>query len=178
MPNKPNLEIIGKELLENYDLQKYRYYFTFDFEIDFDKPDETNNLIKKFIKSKLKMNFDDNFIEIIHKQILEDGLNWHIDDCVIVTKKSEPIYNKERYIKISDNKYLYFHNRFNRLPISSIIFYSSTYAEDFTGGILKLCDGIEIIPIKGNGIILDSREVHMVTPVKYGNRYVTLVKIY
>ena len=178
MSKQPILYKIGKQLLENYNLHKYRQNFTFDFEIDFDNIDITNKYIKHFIKSKLKIDFDDNFIEIIHKQILEDGLNWHIDDCQIVTQKANPIYNKERYIKILDNKYLYFHNRFNRLPAKTILFYSSSFAIDFDGGILKLCDDIEIIPIKGNGIVFDSREAHMVTPIKSGIRKVSVIKIY
>jgi len=208
MPNKPNLEIIGKELLEKYNLKDYRQYFTFDFDINFDinfdnldnldNPDNLDNLIKSniviknFIRTKLNISFHDDYIDIIHKKIPEIGLNWHIDDCVIVTKKSvrknklninnlffsEPKYNKERYIKITENKYLYYNNKFNKLPIKTIIFYSSTYGEDFTGGILKLCDDTEIKPQKYTGIVLDSREAHMVTPVKSGNRFVTLVKIY
>ena len=44
-----------------------------------------------------------------HKQIDMPGLKFHIDDCVIVTKKFEPIYNSERFIKLTENKYLYFH---------------------------------------------------------------------
>jgi hypothetical protein len=178
MSNQPNLKIIGKELLQKYNLQKYRQCFKFDFEIDFDNVDITNKYIKNFIKSKLKIDFDDNFIEIIHKKILEEGLNWHIDDCVIITKKSEPIYNKERYIKISDSKYLYFHNRFNRLPNKTILFYSSTFGIDFDGGILQFIDDTKIKPEKYTGLIFDSREAHCVTPVKSGNRCVSLIKIY
>ena len=178
MSKQPILYKIGKELLEKYNLQKYRQYFTFDFDINFENPNKINKIIKNFIKSKLKIDFDDNFIEIIHKKILEEGLNWHIDDCVIITKKSEPIYNKERYIKISDSKYLYFHNRFNRLPYKTILFYSSTFGIDFDGGILQFVDDTIIKPEKYTGLIFDSREAHCVTPVKSGNRFVTLVKIY
>ena len=190
MPNEPNLKIIGKELLNKYKLEQYKKYFTFDFDINFDnfdnfdnsndpnKLNKTNKIIKKFIRTNLNIDFDENYIDIIHKKIADDGLNWHIDDCVIVTKKSEPIYNKERYIKISDSKYLYFHNRFNRLPTKTIIFYSSTHGIDFDGGILKFADDTEIKPEKYTGLIFDSREAHCVTPIKSGNRYVSLVKIY
>jgi hypothetical protein len=193
MPNEPNLKIIGKALLNKYKLEQYRKYFAFDFDINFDnfdnfdnsndpnKLNKTNDIIKNFIRTNLNIDFDQNYIDIIHKKIADDGLNWHIDDCVIVTKKSvrkdddikdddindndindndikdddindndikdddiklsflsvknklninnlffsEPNYNKERYIKISENKYLYFNNRFNKLPNKTIIFYSS-----------------------------------------------------
>ena len=172
------LENIGKNLLQEYNLQQYRQTFEYDFEIGFNKPDETNKNIKIFIRTKLNINFDENYFDIIHKQIPETGLKYHIDDCVLVSKKSEPEYNKERYIKISDNKYLYFNNRFNKLPTKTIIFYSSTYKIDFEGGILKLCDNTEIIPHKNHGLIFDSREVHMVTPVKSGLRKVSIVKLY
>lgn len=172
------LEIIGKNLLNDFHLENYRKTFKYDFEIDFNEPEKTNENIKKFIKNKLNINFDSNYIDIIHKQIPETGLKYHIDDCVVVNTKSEPSYNKHRYIKISDNKYLYFTNRFNKLPTKTIIFYSSTFGIDFEGGILKFCDNTDIKPIKGDGIVFDSREVHMVTPIKSGIRKVSVVKLY
>lgn len=178
MSNKSELEIIGKNLLNDFHLENYRKTFKYDFEIDFNDPEKSNENIKRFIKNKLNINFDSNYIDIIHKQIPETGLKYHIDDCVVVTKKSEPSYNKHRYIKISDNKYLYFNNRFNKLPTKTIIFYSSTFGIDFEGGILKLCDNTEIKPQKGSGLVFDSREVHMVTPIKSGIRQVSVVKLY
>ena len=178
LDNIPNLYKIGKDLLDKYNLKQYRQYFKFDFNIDFNNQENTNKLIKHFVSSKLNIDFNDNYIDIIYKQIPEKGLNWHIDDCQIITKKYEPIYNKNRYIQICENKYLYFHNRFDKLPQKTIIFYSSTYEEDFDGGILKLCDDTEIKPKKNTGFVLDSREVHMVTPIKSGIRKVTVIKIY
>ena len=172
------IENLGKNLLNDFHLENNRKTFNYDFVIDFNDPDKTNDNIKNFIRSKLNIDFDSNYIDIIHKQIPETGLKYHIDDCVVVSKKTEPEYNKERYIKITDNKYLYFNNRFNKLPTKTIIFYSSTHGIDFEGGILKLCDSTEIIPKKGSGLVFDSREVHMVTPVKSGLRKVTVVKLY
>ncbi len=172
------IENLGKTLLNDFHLANYRKTFNYDFVIDFNDPDKSNDNIKNFIKFNLNIDFDSNYIDIIHKQIPEIGLKYHIDDCVLVSKKSEPEYNKERYIKISDNKYLYFNNRFNKLPTKTIIFYSSTFEIDFEGGILKLCDSTEIKPQKGFGLVFDSREVHMVTPIKSGIRKVSIVKLY
>jgi hypothetical protein len=173
MSNKPQLYNIGKQLLQDYDLKTSRIFFEFN-----DKNIESDESIKNFIVNKLNILFDNNFIDIIRKQIPENGIGYHIDDCILTTKKSEPVYNKDKYIKISENKYLYFNNRFNKIPQKTIIFYMSTYKEDFDGGILRLCDDIEIIPKKYTGIVMDSREVHMVTPIKSGIRKIILVKIY
>ncbi len=172
------LEEIGKEIIIKYSLQKYRRTFIFDFRDNYDNIEELNTTIQDYIRNILEINFDKNFIEIIHKEIPENGLGWHIDDCQIINKKQEPQHNKERYIKISEQKYLYYNNKYNRLPKQTIIFYHSTYGEDFTGGILRFADNSEILPKKNNGIIFDSREVHMVTNVKSGIRKISLVKLY
>lgn len=173
MSNISNLYNIGKQLLEQYDLKNNRIFFEFN-----DENIESDECIKDFIKNNLNIPFQNDSIDIIHKQILENGIGYHIDDCILITKKSEPFYNKERFIKITENKYLYFNNRFNKLPQKTIIFYLSTYDKDFTGGILRLCDDVEIKPTKYTGIVMDSREVHMVTPIKNGIRNIILVKLY
>jgi hypothetical protein len=167
------IESYGKDLLDRFNLTIYRTKFRFNFTIT---DDSCNDIIIDFIKSKL--NIDCTNYEIIHKQIDMPGLKFHIDDCVIVTKKVKPIYNSERFIELTENKYLYFHNKFNKLPKKTIIFYLSTFNIDFTGGILKFIDGVEIKPIAQTGIIFDSRDAHMVTPVKSGIRKICLVKIY
>jgi hypothetical protein len=164
---------IGKQLIEQFQLKHNRIFFEFT-----DNDITSNESIKEFIKNKLNISFEEDLIDIIRKQIPENGINYHIDDCVLITKKTQPTYNKERYIQISENKYLYFNNRFNKIPQKTIIFYMSTYGEDFTGGILRLCDHIEIKPKKYTGIVIDSREVHMVTQIKSGTRNIILVKIY
>jgi hypothetical protein len=169
----PLLYNIGKQLLKDYDLKTCRIFFEFT-----NNDIKSNEFIKKFIKDKLNISFEEDLIDIIRKQIPENGINYHIDDCVLITKKTQPTYNKERYIQISENKYLYFNNRFNKIPQKTIIFYMSTYGEDFTGGILRLCDDFEFKPKKYTGIVLDSREVHMVTQIISGTRNIILVKIY
>jgi hypothetical protein len=105
------------------------------------------------------LNLDCTYYEIIHKQIDNVGLKYHIDDCIIVTKNTIPKYNNSRYIHISGNKYLYFNNIFNRLPKKTILFYQSSWNIDFTGGILRFADLTEIKPKINTGIVFDSREV-------------------
>lgn len=171
--NTNYLYTIGEKLLEKYQLDKKRIEFEYDFKIIDNKSDEK---IKEFILSKLNItNEQIKNAVIIHKTINENGLKWHIDDCQIIKRKTLPITNVQKFIKIDENKYLYFNTP--KLPIFTILFYSSTYNQDFTGGILNLVDK-KIFPKKGHGIMFDSREVHMVTPIKSGIRKVTLVKIY
>ena len=117
-------------------------------------------------------------IRIIHKNIPEIGLKWHIDDCVITKHKTPPTYNLNQYIHLDGIKYLYFTTPTNRLPRFTLLFYYSTYDIDFTGGELCLSDGFCLKPRSGMGFIMDSREVHMVNPIKSGVRTVSIVKIY
>jgi hypothetical protein len=173
--NTPLLYKIGTDLNTTYNLSQHRQKFTFDFEIN---DSDSNETIKEFILSNLNIPAEKlSSCQIIHKTINENGLKWHIDDCQIVTRKEPPIYDVEKFIKIDSNKYLFFKTPSNKLPSKTILFYLSTYGVDFEGGILRLIDD-EIIPKKGEGIMFDSREVHMVTPVKSGIRKICLVKIY
>jgi hypothetical protein len=64
------------------------------------------------------------------------------------------------------------------LPTKTILFYKSSWNIDFTGGILRFADSTEIKPKINTGIIFNSIEVHMVTPIKSGTRKVCVVKIY
>ena len=117
-------------------------------------------------------------VVIVHKTIEKPGLKWHIDDCQLVNFKIAPTYNLEQYIYLEGTKYLYFNTPTKTLPKFTILFYSSTYKEDFDGGLLILADGTQIIPQKQHGILMDSREAHMVSPVSRGTRNVSVVKIY
>lgn len=183
--NVPAIYTWGKKIQEDLNLSAVRREFTFPFELNANTPRET---IIDFISSQSYQlgigNFDVEHAVIIHKTIPQPGLKWHIDDCVINNRKEPPTYNLEQYILLEANpaeskyRYLYFNTPTKRLPRYTLLFYSSTYEEDFTGGKLCLSDGMEILPKKGNGFMLDSREVHMVTPVKTGERQVSVVKIY
>lgn len=175
MSSVPLLYKIGVELNDKHNFSQSRHKFNFDFDIN---GSDTDDLIKNFIIDNL--NILPEKVEnamIVHKNIGEDGLKWHIDDCQIVTRKEPPSYDVEKFIPINSNKYLFFRTPSNKLPYKTILFYSSTYGVDFEGGILRLVDK-EIFPKKGEGIMFDSREVHMVTPVKSGIRQITLVKLY
>lgn len=184
--NIPAIYTWGKKLLEDFGLAAFRRSFTFPFEINDATPRET---IIDFIRAAAPAglgitDFDPEHVVIVHKTIPEPGLKWHIDDCVINNRKEPPSYNLEQYILLEANpaeskyRYLYFNTPTKRLPRFTLLFYSSTYNVDFTGGKLCLSDGVEVLPEKGHGLLLDSREVHMITPVKSGDRQVSVVKIY
>lgn len=184
--NIPTIYIWGKKLLEKFNLTATRRSFKFPFEMNDATPRKT---IIDFIRAESPAglgitDFDSEQVVIVHKTIPQPGLKWHIDDCVINNRKEPPSYNLEQYILLEANPseskycYLYFNTPTKRLPRFTLLFYSSTYDVDFTGGKLCLSDGVEVLPEKGHGLLLDSREVHMVTPVKSGERHVSVVKIY
>lgn len=180
--NIPAIYKWGKKIQEEMNLSASRCAFTFPFEIGEETP---RDIIINFIRSVLGIDdFNPEQVVIVHKTIPESGLKWHIDDCVINNRKEPPTFNQEQYILLETNsaeskyRYLYFNTPTKRLPRFTLLFYSSTFGEDFTGGKLCLSDGVEILPQRGHGLILDSREVHMVTPVKSGDRRVSVVKIY
>ena len=180
--NVPAIYTWGKKIQEELNLSASRREFTFPFEIGSETPRE---VIIDFIRSELEItDFNPEQAVIVHKTIPQPGLKWHIDDCVINNRKEPPTFNLEQYILLEANtaeskyRYLYFNTPTKRLPRMTLLFYSSTYGEDFMGGKLCLSDGVEILPQRGQGLLLDSREVHMVTPVKSGDRRVSVVKIY
>jgi hypothetical protein len=178
--NEPLLLKYGKTILTTYNLQQARKEFTFDFDIySTGDPIESNAEIITFLETSLGFTREQaqNAV-IIHKNIGEKGLKWHIDNCQLVNFKTAPTYNLEQYIHLEGTKYLYFNTDYKKLPKYTILFYSSTYGKDFMGGMLTLADGVKIRPEKQKGIMMDSREAHMVTPVTSGTRYVTVVKIY
>lgn len=178
--NKPAIQKYGEILLEKYNLADARKEFTFDFEIKHSaNPTDSDTNIRTFLENALHFTREEaaNAV-IVHKTIEKPGLKWHIDDCQLVNFKTAPTYNLEQYISLDNGKYLYFNTPTKTLPKFTILFYSSTYLRDFEGGLLTLVDGTQIKAKKQNGIILDSREAHMVTPVIRGIRNVTVVKIY
>jgi len=187
-PNTPAIYTLGKKIVFKWSLFNIRRTFKFRFEMNADTPRETIiDFIKDLIRSELQVEITDadaEHIVIVHKTIPREGLKWHIDDCAINNRKEPPTYNLDQYIPLEVNpaeskyRYLYFNTPTKRLPRYTLLFYSSTYGEDFTGGKLCLSDGVEVLAQRGHGFLLDSREVHMVTPVKSGERRVSVVKIY
>lgn len=178
--NKPSIQKYGELMLERYNLAIARKEFTFDFNIDHaNNPNTADGDIRAFLEHTLHFtNEQASNAVIVHKTIGHDGLKWHIDDCQLVNFKTAPTYNLEQYIHLEGSKYLYFNTPTKTLPKFTILFYSSTYKEDFLGGILHLVDGTEIIPQRQTGFMLDSREAHMVSSVSKGIRNVSVVKIY
>lgn len=192
--NMPSIQKYGMVLLEKYNLAAARIEFTFDFNINqssyhSSKPFDADSSIRQFIANNLNLDINLNInlnltpeqianVVIVHKTIEKPGLKWHIDDCQLVNFKIAPTYNLEQYIYLEGTKYLYFNTPTKTLPKFTILFYSSTYKEDFDGGLLILADGTQIIPQKQHGILMDSREAHMVSPVSRGTRNVSVVKIY
>jgi len=178
--NKPAIQKYGEMLLEKYNLVDTRQEFIYDFTIDHSNdPSTADGNIRRFLETYFLFTLEQiSRAVIVHKTIEKPGLKWHIDDCQLVNFKIAPTYNLEQYIHLKDTKYLYFNTPTKTLPKYTILFYSSTYREDFDGGLLTLADGTQIEPKKQNGILLDSREAHMVTPVTRGIRNVSVVKIY
>jgi hypothetical protein len=171
--NVPKLKIYGSRLLDEYNLVASRRSFVYDFELTYDN-------IKKFAESLLSLEIEN--MEIVAKSFgtthSASGLKWHIDDCQLVTLKQPPIYNLDQYLHLEGAKYLYFNNKYKVLPKYTVLFYQSTQGIDFTGGELVLADDTKIIPCRGHGFALDSKESHMVLPIKSGVRVSTIVKIY
>lgn len=180
--NIPLIKKYGIQLLQRYNLESVRKTFTFNFIINHEaNPESANNDIIQFIKANFIHDITPEQIAniaIIHKSINQDGLGWHIDDCQIVKQQEPPIRNANQFIHLEGKKYLHFNTPTKTLPTFTILFYSSTYKEDFDGGLLRLADDTEIIPQKQHGILIDSREAHMVLPISRGTRNVSVVKIY
>lgn len=185
--NVPAILTYGRKILEMFpEIRSYRKHFQYNFDIPHsEKPDSANDSIKHFLLKNLGFSQEqvDNCV-IVHKSLKPEGLSWHIDDCQLVKYKKDkvPTYNLDQYILLENTGdkfvYLYFNTPTKKLPKFTILFYSSTNGIDFEGGTLKLADGTEIISVKNNGFVVDSREAHMVTRVTKGIRTVSVVKIY
>ena len=187
--NKPLIQRYGEYILaDDPDIILARKTFNYDIDLS---GDDANDMIIEFINREL-LSYAGNpitsdHVKIIHKDIPDKGLNWHIDDCQVVSMKEPPTYKLECYKRLSniipdcnDNKYLYFNpdTPTDRPAKYTVLFYSSSWGIDFQGGELFLADGVKIRPMKGTGIMMDTREAHMVSPVRNGIRKVCLVKIY
>jgi hypothetical protein len=178
--NKPAIQKYGELILERYNLAAARKEFTFDFTIDHTTdPSTANDNIRACLENTLNLSAEQSRkAVIVHKTIDKPGLKWHIDDCQLVNIKTAPTYNLEQYMHLEGTKYLYFNTPTKTLPLFTILFYSSTYKKDFDGGLLTLADGVQISPQRQHGIMIDSREAHMVSPISRGVRNVSVVKIY
>lgn len=196
--NYPRLQQLGLELTTKFGLAKFRRQFRFDpgvFQAAIDSPRIICTFgdpeICEFVNAKLqelgipgKPHNSAPDMEIIRREFAplakKDGLGWHIDDCQLVTKKTPPAYSLERFIHLYDDQWLYISGARSRIPRWTMILYLSTEGScgDFQGGLLRLADGTEYRPEAGLGLLIDSREVHMVTPVRNGKRKSIIIKIY
>lgn len=186
--NYPRLQLIGQELITKFGLTEFRRQFRFEPRIisTFGDPE-----INAFVNAKLaELGIFENpqdsapEMEIIRREFAGDGektgLGWHIDDCQLVSKNTPPTYSLERFIHLFDDRWLYISGTRSRIPRWTMILYLSTEGPhgDFQGGRLRLADGTEYRPVAGLGLLIDSREVHMVSPVRQGLRKSIIVKIY
>ena len=195
--NYPRLQLLGQELITKFGLARTRREFRFESSIistfgDLEISAFVNAKIQELgIPAKIQElgitgNPQDSAMEmeIIRREFAADGektgLGWHIDDCQLVSKKTPPTYSLERFIHLFDDWWLYISGARLRIPRWTMILYLSTEGstKDFIGGRLRLADGTEYRPVAGLGILIDSREVHMVTPVNSGKRKSIVIKIY
>jgi len=195
--NMPRLQLLGQELITTFGLAKFRREFRFDTRIIQASSDPE---ICEFVNTKLaelgipaklqELGISGNpqvsaaDMEIIRREFSADGnktgLGWHIDDCQLVVKSTPPEYSTERFIHLFDDRWLYISGARARIPRWTMILYLSTEGptHDFTGGLLRLADGTKYRPEAGLGLLIDSREVHMVSPVRRGQRKSIIIKIY
>ena len=101
--NIPIIENIGKRIINKYpEIKNIRKIFTFDFDVLSQKSDDH---IKNFIEEKLNIKNYKN-IEIIRKQIKNDGLSPHFDNYKIYYGKILQ-EEKDKFIElIKDKKYI------------------------------------------------------------------------
>lgn len=156
----------GLKLIEKLELDKKR------------KVIQTNTMLTEYddilLLIKQYINLDSYTIISSHKNnTIGYSMKPHVDDCQKVVCKTI-LHNEMNYTHIQKNIYLYH----TKIPKYSIIYYSSEYDKDFTGGKLIFADKTEILPTKGLLVIFDSREVHYVTPIIKGNRESWLFKLY
>ena len=131
----------------------------FDFNVD----SKIEEIISGLGLDKYKM-------KIVERKSEKDfQMNWHIDDmCIFRNSKSHcNKYNKQQIIPYCKES----------PPIYTVILYYSTIDVDFIGGEFCFVDE-KIKPVRGLGILFDSREVHRVNRVRDGLRESIVVKLY
>jgi hypothetical protein len=101
--NIPIIENIGKRIINKYpEIKNIRKIFTFDFDVLSQKSDDH---IKNFIEENLNIKNYKN-IEIIRKQIKNDGLSPHFDNYKIYYGKILQ-EEKDKFIELTkDKKYI------------------------------------------------------------------------
>lgn len=129
-----------------------------------------NKILDCFEINLIKYNF-----KVSHR-ITNKGYyqNWHLDGKRVFENRKGIICptnptNNEKYV---------LHNIFDPTPIYSILYYGSTYDQDFKGGLIEFINGIKIKPYKNLCIIFDSNLGHQVTLQTDGQRSCYLIMVY
>ncbi len=171
------LKKYGETIINNHTIFKRRQKFIWD--IDLTSQKDIEDFIKEllYLEPSTKIMLDIRQKQFGHGLKLNE-LKWHMDDHQLVKLKEKPIYNTHLYTHISGKHYLYCSNELHKAPSYTIIFYQSTQGQDFEGGELVLADGTKIIPVDHEGLVIDSKEIHCILPVKKGIRTSTIVKVF
>ena len=101
-------------------------------------------------------------------------MKWHMDDGQVIKHNKNTLPRPSQLI-VNEKKAIHFQET---PPKYSLIYYLSSYGEDFEGGLFEFCDGRIIQPEKNKYIFFDSRYIHRVHPVKSGIRKNILIKFY
>ena len=114
-------------------------------------------------------------IKIVEKEHRQGFfMKWHMDDGQVIKHNKNTLHRLSQLI-INEKKSIHFQEI---PPKYSLIYYLSSYEEDFEGGLFEFCDGRIIQPEKHKYIFFDSRYIHCVHPVKSGIRKNILIKFY
>lgn len=150
--------LYGKKLLEDEpDIIKSRRFINFNLDSKIDDIIMMYGL-EKYKKKLVERNSSKDF-----------EMGWHQDDVAFHRNSKSHCnqYNKDNIKPYCKDK----------PPIYTLILYYSSIGEDFDGGEFCFVDE-KIRPKKGMGILFDSREIHRVNRVKWGERKVMVIKLY
>jgi hypothetical protein len=108
-------------------------------------------------------------------------LPWHIDDCALIRHSANNRSDISTYTNVIDiiagGKYTIYCKSAKR-PKYSCIIYWSAQNKDFGGGTFEFADGVCIKPEMRKYVLFDSRDVHRVRQVLWGERKNVLLKFY
>lgn len=181
-----NNDIIkNRKIINIYDLKFYR-----DLEV-YIKNNDTNILedyVKKNILDLLELldlikntdviNPDITIVKRFHNENDNYYMGWHFDDRQYIVQK---VKNKDKLhdleiINITNLKIYALYNK-NKLPIFTIIIYFDSYYIDFIGGEIEFINS-KYLPLKGDLLFFDSRDLHKVNKLNKGIRRCLVIKIY
>jgi hypothetical protein len=183
--DEDNNIIKNRKIINIYDLKFYR-----DLEV-YIKNNDTNlveDYVKKnifdlldlldLIKNKDIINPDITIVKRFYNENDNYYMGWHFDDRQFIVQK---IKNKDKLhdleiINITNLKIYALYNK-NKLPIFTVIIYFDSYNIDFTGGEVEFIN-FKYLPLKGDLLFFDSRDLHKVNKLNKGIRKCIVIKIY